>query len=399
MHPASEGEVDLCIGPVEAELAGTLEEPGVAVGRAVQQHHGCAGGNVDARDGGRLPGQAEVGLHRALNAERLFNEGGDPLGVLTQLVLEFGVLAQVLQPDGEQAGGRLLAGGEQERGGPNDRSDVRRGAVGIGAQRQSGQCVLARFASTVLDVLGEPVVQPGQGVQADVRVAAQLAGISGQPESLAEALVVGFGDSEDIGDGEHGEGLAVRADELATTRADELVDLAVGQAPHERLVLLQALRREQAHHQRALLGVHRRVHGDHVLVHRELVAVAVDDPPDVVALEGDGKRGKRADHRVAGGERLGVEVDLHCLLVARDGNDTHVVGREDRAFPPQVVEVGIGVLVERLVAEEVDRLPVAQPGLPSPGRPRRGRAASLCTCTAYFGACLASALECDKLFG
>ena len=72
-------------------------------------------------------------------------------------------------------------------------------------------------------------------------------------------------------------GWAIGADELAVAVGDELVELSVDGAPHERLVLLEPLGGQQAHQQRPLPGVHGRVHGHHVLVHRELIAVAVDD--------------------------------------------------------------------------------------------------------------------------
>ena len=61
-----------------------------------------------------------------------------------------------------------------------------------------------------------------------------------QPEALAEPLVVLLGHAEQVGDDEHGERLGVGADELAVTVGDELVELLVGEAPHERLVVLAA---------------------------------------------------------------------------------------------------------------------------------------------------------------
>ena len=66
-----------------------------------------------------------------------------------------------------------------------------------------------------------------------------------------------------------------------------------------------------------------RVHGDHVLVHRELVAVAIDDLAHVVALERHRERGERTDHRVARRERVDVAVDLVRLVVA--GHRDHPV--------------------------------------------------------------------------
>ena len=67
----------LGVGAVALELGRALEVPRVAVGGAVEQHDRCAGGDLDASDGGRAAGQAEVGLHRALDPQHLFEEVGD----------------------------------------------------------------------------------------------------------------------------------------------------------------------------------------------------------------------------------------------------------------------------------------------------------------------------------
>ncbi len=234
----------------------------------------------------RAAGEPEVGLHRALDPQHLFEEVGDPVAVGPQLVLQLGVLGQVLQRGGQQPGRCLLAGGEQERRGPHHRGDVGRGAVGVGGQRQVGEHVLARLAPPVLDVLGEPLVEPGQRVlaRAPLLAGADLADGAAQAEAVSEALVVLLGHPEQVGDHQHGEGLGVGADELAPAVADELVELLVGEAPDELLVVLQPLRGDQPHQQGPLAGVVGRVHRHHVLVHRQLVPVAIDDVADVVAL-------------------------------------------------------------------------------------------------------------------
>ena len=68
-------------------------------------------------------------------------------------------------------------------------------------------------------------------------------------------------------------GLAYVADELALAAAEERVELAVGEAPHELLVLLQALRRDQPHEQGAVIRVLRRIERGQLVAHRQLVAV------------------------------------------------------------------------------------------------------------------------------
>ena len=118
MHTAAERDVRLGIGTVDAELVGALEPFGVAVGGAVEQHDRRARRDVDLADLRGAAGEAEVGLDRAFHPERLLDEVGDAVLVVTELVLELGVFGEVLQRGGEQAGRRLLAGREQERRGP-----------------------------------------------------------------------------------------------------------------------------------------------------------------------------------------------------------------------------------------------------------------------------------------
>ena len=208
------------------------------------------------------------------------------------------MLGEVFQRGREQTGGRFLSGSERERGDPHQGGHFGRRPVGVRGQGQVGEHVLARLTATVLDVLREPVVQPRERVQAGLafRTHTDLSRRSGEPEPFSEALVVGLGDAQDIGDDEHGEGLRVCADELAAAVGEELAELLVGETPHERFVVLQPLRRDQPHQQRALPGVRGWIHRDEVFVHRELVAVAIDDGADVVTFEGDRKGRERTDH-------------------------------------------------------------------------------------------------------
>ena len=199
--------------------------------------------------GRRAAGEAEVGLHRALDPQHLLEEVGDPVAVGPQLVLQLGVLGEVLQRGGEQAGGGLLAGGEQERRGAHDRGDVGRRAVGVGREREVGEHVLAGLAPAVLDVRGEVArraTPAGSRPGCPRSPAPTSPTVPVQAEALAEPLVVLLGHAEQVGDDEHGERLGVGADELAVAVGDELVELLVGEAPHERLVVLEPLRRDAA---------------------------------------------------------------------------------------------------------------------------------------------------------
>ena len=158
--PRPNAMCDLRVRAVDVELRRTFEPPGVAVGGSVEQHDRRSGRDVDAAERRAAAGETEVGLHRALDPEHLLEEARDVLAVRPELVLELGLLGEVLQRGREQTGGRLLTCGEQEGGRSHDRDDLGRGSVGVRRERQIGQHVLARLAPPVLDVLGEPVVEP-----------------------------------------------------------------------------------------------------------------------------------------------------------------------------------------------------------------------------------------------
>ena len=179
----------------------------------------------------------------------------------------------------------------------------------------------------VLDVRGELLVEELERVvrQRPVAGAPTVPVLLPRPgaELVAEQLVVALGHAEQVGDDEHRERLAVAADELAVAALDELVDLAVGEPPHELLVLAQPLRRDQPHQQRAVRGVDRRVEGEQLVAHRQLVAVLLDERVDVVALERDREAGERPGGRVARRERVGVVVDRDRFVVP--GHHHHVV--------------------------------------------------------------------------
>jgi hypothetical protein len=82
-------------------------------------------------------------------------------------------------------------------------------------------------------------------------------------------------------------------DELAPAVVDELVELPLGESPHEVLVLTQALRCDEPHQQAALIGVLGRVHARQLVTERKDVAVLLDQLADVVTFERHRKAGKR----------------------------------------------------------------------------------------------------------
>jgi len=103
-------------------------------------------------------------------------------------------------------------------------------------------------------------------------------------QQIAEHRMVGLGHSEQVRDDQQRERLPIGRDELALPVFNKLVDQLIGEVPHELLVLLQPFRREQPVEQRAVCGVPRRIKGDEVFVHRELITMGLDELGDVVNI-------------------------------------------------------------------------------------------------------------------
>jgi hypothetical protein len=205
---------------------------------------------------------------------------------------------------------------------------------------------LAATRATVLDVVGELLVEELQRVERQGVVAGAPDGMvgAGVPlEHLREQLVIRLRNSEQVGDHQHGERVGEPADELAASAPVELVDLAVGEAPHELLVLAEALGRDQPHQEGAVIGVPGRIERDDLISHRELVTVLLDQPAHIVALEGNRESGKRSGHRIARRERRRVVVDRDGFVIARDHEHVMVRFTSHGALLAEVIEVGVRI--------------------------------------------------------
>ena len=171
--------------------------------------------------------------------------------------------------------------------------------------------------------------------------------------------MIGLGDTEQVGDDEHGERTGVVVNELTLALGEELVDLTIGEAPHELLVFLEALRRDQPHQQRSVHGVVRWIEVRELVVKRELVPVLLDERAYVVAHERHREPRERAGHRVGRRERVGVVQHGHHFFVTRDHDHALMRFGAHRALVAQVLQVGVRVGDARLVLEEVDGVEVA----------------------------------------
>ncbi len=274
---------------------------------------------------------------------------------VAEKLLQVRALPDQLQRGAEEADRGLLAGGENVGGHADDVDDLGEIAVRKPRGGQSRQDVVTRLAAAVLDVAAEAVIEPLQrvlghfGLRAADAAASVLAG-----EGATEFLVVRLRDAEQIRDDEHGERVGVPRDELGLVAPHELVDLTVGEPPHEILVLLEPLRRELAHQQVPVVVVLRGVHRDDLVAERQLASMFRDEGADILlSLERNREPGERAGDGVAGRERVGVRVDGEGLLVP--GHHVHTVYRlaADRALVTQPVEVRIRIGHGLRTAEEV----------------------------------------------
>src|SRR5262249_25172613 len=159
-------------------------------------------------------------------------------------LLKIGPLAEDPEREGEEPDRRLLAGGKEVGSDEGDVLHVGGGPVGECRSRHYGQNVAARSAATVLNVRGELVVEELQ------RLVRQLDLASRQRRELSSELrVIGLRHALEVGDDQEGEGAGVLADELALGLGEELVELTVGESPHELLVLAEPPGRQEPHQQ------------------------------------------------------------------------------------------------------------------------------------------------------
>ena len=257
MDAEPEPEVLAAVHPVEADLVRVLELPRVVVRGAVEHHHGGARRQVDAADSRRDARQPELRVQWGLEPQRLLDVRGDAMTLVAELLLQVGPVRDVPEHGAQQAGRGFPAGGEEVGGDQHDVVGFRQRSV---RERRGGELrhdVVARFAASILDVVREPLVEELE------RLVRHLTALRSRPivalQLGAQRLVVGFRHAEQVGDDEEGERVRVLLHEVALAPRAELVDLAIGEPPHELLVLLESLRRDQPHQQPTVRGVVRRI--------------------------------------------------------------------------------------------------------------------------------------------
>ena len=260
-------------------------------------------------------------------------------------LLDVGSLGDDPQRERQQADRRLLAAGEEVGGEQGDVVHLRRRAVGEGGRGHRRHDVVAGRAAAILDVGRELLVEELE------RLVLQVLGQVGQP--VAEQAVVGLGNAFEVGDHQQRERRRVGADELAAALLDELVQLAIGEAPHELLVGAQPSGRQEAHHQRPVVVVPGRVERRELIAERQLVAVALDDVAHVVALERLGEPHERPAHHVARREGRRVVVDRERFVVAGHHEDAVVRLLPDGTPAPAPRRSRVGIVLHGTVAEEV----------------------------------------------
>ena len=270
---------------------------------------------------------------------------GMRVAITPQPLLQVGSLRDDPQREREQSHGGLLPPGEQVRGEQRDVVHLRRRPVREGGGGHRRHDVVAWRPAAILDVRRELLVEELE------RLVLQVLGQLGQ--SGGEQPVIGLGDAFQVGDHQQRERCGVGADELAAARLDQLVELTIGEPAHELLVGPQPSWRQEPHHQRSVRGVPWRVERRKLVAERQLVAVALDEVPHVVALERLGESLEGPAHRVARREGRRVVVDRERLLVAGHHEDAVMRLLPHRRLSPHRIEVRIRIVLHGSIAEEV----------------------------------------------
>ena len=155
---------------------------------------------------------------------------------------------------------------------------------------------------------------------------------------VEEPAVVLLRDAEEVGDAQQRVRIGVVGHELAATGRVEPVDEAVGEPPHERLAVLEPLRRHEPHQQRPVIAVLRWVERGDVLADRELraryssISSVTSSVPGSTGSLGNGPLAELHD-RVA----LGVAPHRDRLVVARHRDDAVRRHVPYRALPQVLV--------------------------------------------------------------
>ena len=170
---------------------------------------------------------------------------------------------------------------------------------------------------------------------------------------LDELIAVFPRHTQQVGDHQQREGSREPLDEITPARGQELVEHLIGEQPHGVLVLLEALWGDQPHQQCAVIGVGRRVQCRQLVAERQLVAVLLDQLRDVVTIDGDREAGERTRHRNARGEGVGVVQHRAGLVPAGHHRDSVMAFPRDGALLPQGLVVGVRVLDQPGVPEEI----------------------------------------------
>jgi hypothetical protein len=211
--------------------------------------------------------------------------------------------------------------------------------------------IAARRGATLLDVTGEVGVQVHEH---PVAALAALGNSTGEaPHPAAERRVVLARNAEQVGDHQQREGVRVGPAELDLAAVDELVDQLLGEARHELLVVLEAVRREELVEQRPVPGVLGRIEGDEHVAERDFVAAIFDDILDGLSrarVRQLRERAERRDHR-----RIGIVIGVHRedLLDAGDQEDAVMGLAHHRTELAKSRVVGIRIPDDLGIGEEV----------------------------------------------
>ncbi len=302
--------------------SGSSHRRGIAVGRREQHLHLGARRDRGAVELHVARGRSEQALHGPVEAERLLDEGHDQRAVGPHARLQLGSLDQPVHDQPEQRRGGLVPGDEHLHG-EADHLVAAEDPVVVRRPAHAGDDIVGKRRTPVEG--GEPLVHqraevgvhlaPGGQLLLEVLTAETRHDAVGP---LPEAVAVGDGDAEELGDGRGREGSGVAGDEVALTGTDERGEDLRRDGGDPRLERSHRCRREGLGQHPALTGVvgpvgrpedaSRGVLHAGPLLAREGRRVP-QDRPDVGVAGHDEERGVVLVHAVHG--TLRQQVGLH----------------------------------------------------------------------------------------
>jgi len=232
MRAVAEGEVTPDLAPDVALRRTRAEGTLVAVARRVEQHHFATGRNRPAADHDLARGRARKALHRRRQPQELLDGALHACRLLAQQRALRGVAREQLGRHPEQAGRRIVAPGHHRERHAEQLRRRHRPAVEFRVH-EGRDHVVGRVAAALLDQCSEIGEEFADGVLGTEDVAGRVGGDDGVTPRV-EAVAIGLGHTERMGDDEARQRLEQFGDDIGLAHLAQPFDPLDDEGPDER---------------------------------------------------------------------------------------------------------------------------------------------------------------------